>query len=224
MPPLAALLPAVEDNDSCCLDDGSWVSAASTWNNEVTNSRPCSTITRSVAPAPKKVRFSPSAEVHQVPNLNDFSEEEINAMWLTVEECQQLRENCIQLLKRIKHKNRSKFTSQQDKDDDCIRGLEGKRCSKIAKIRKQAKQAAKMVVFKWQEEQHNYQNVEEIASIYQAACRYAMVQAIQSAQQDEKNVYPQLAAKSRKRNTLRGMKTQSLFRMFRTSVLVSHQS
>jgi hypothetical protein len=196
MPPLA--LPV----DHSCLADDSWVSAASSMS-EVNSS--IGIITRSPS-ATKKVTFSSNAEVYEVPNLNDFSKEEISAVWLTVEECQQIRENCVQVLKRVKRHR----TSQ----DDCIRGLEGKH-PKTFKIRKEAKRAAKMVVFK---EQHHY-NVDEIATIYHDACRDARVQAIHSAQQDEKSVHQ--LERSQKRRRFSGVKKQSLFSMFWTSGLVS---
>jgi hypothetical protein len=117
-------------------------------------------------------------------------------------ECQQIRENsCIlQLLKRVvKQHNR---TSQDDDDDDdgdddddCIRGLESKLPTKIAKKRKRAKHAAR----RWlssRSSQHDHQNIEcyhyddvhEIASVYHEACRGTREQAIHPAQQDANNV------------------------------------
>lgn len=203
MPPLATALP-VDHSSSCLANTGSWISTTS--SNEV-SSEPRG-VTRSSAT--RKVRFSSSVEVYEVPNLNDFSKEEIDAVWLTVEECEQIRENCIQLLKRFK---RYRTLSQDEKD--CLRGLEGKR-PMISKIRKRAKHTAKMVVFEFQKKQHY--DVDKIASIYHEACQVARVQAIHSAQQDEKNVYHQRESHTKKKTM--GAKKQSLFSMFRTCILV----
>jgi hypothetical protein len=129
MPPLAIALPV---DHSCLAEDGSCVPAAS--SSEV-NSGPHGIAQSS---ATKKVRFSSNAaEVYEVPNLNDFFKEEVDSVWLTVEECQQIRENCIQLLERFE-----RYRTLTQDENDRIRELEGKR-PMIAKVRKQAKHAAK---------------------------------------------------------------------------------
>lgn len=77
-------------------------------------------------------------------------------------------------------------------------------------------QQRRMVVFQYQEKQHH--DVDEIASIYHEACRDTRVQAIHSAQQDEKNVY-QLEGQTKKKTM--GVAKESFFSIFRAYVLVS---
>ncbi|KAL3930126.1 MAG: hypothetical protein SGBAC_011899 [Bacillariaceae sp.] len=113
-------------------------------NKELRKTAPFDVQAKKAAPSQKSLSFSKRVNFQEIPHLLELSQEEIEATWLTKQECKAIRSDAVQVVKRMVYNNLQ--------EDDCVRGLEN-RAPEAHKRRKQNKRNAFQIVCDEQEDQ-----------------------------------------------------------------------
>ncbi|CAJ1954411.1 unnamed protein product [Cylindrotheca closterium] len=161
-------------------------------NKELRTADPAHTQAKKAASTQRSsllLSFNDHVQVQEIPHRLELSQEVIQATWYNQEECQAIKNDAVQVIKRM-------MLNTLQKDDD-VRGLEH-RAPEAAKQRKLNKRIGFQTVWDTQEEQweDGITDDEVIAIKYQMQTFKSREAALEVGLQDEKDAKRLLAKKS----------------------------